>query len=118
MSGEPPATSGDLIDGFTALAGRAHQAGLRILAATIGPFAGAIYPGVSTPEGLAARREVNDWIRTTDTFDAVFDVARAVADPEAPDRIHPALDGGDGMHLDDAGAEAMAGAVDLATLVL
>ncbi|WP_068922736.1 SGNH/GDSL hydrolase family protein [Planobispora rosea] len=118
MSGEAPVTAGALIEGFTALARRAHGAGLKILAATIGPFAGAVYPGISTPEGLAARREVNDWIRTTDTFDAVFDVARAVEDPEAPDRIHPALDSGDGMHLNDKGAQAMAEAVNLQTLAL
>ncbi|GII66621.1 hypothetical protein Skr01_67060 [Sphaerisporangium krabiense] len=118
MSGEPPATSDALIEGFKALARRAHEADLKILAGTIGPFAGAVYPGVSTPEGLAARREVNDWIRTTGTFDAVFDVARAVENPEAPDHIHPTLDSGDGMHLNDKGAEALANAVDLETLAL
>jgi lysophospholipase L1-like esterase len=118
MSGEPPVTSDALIEGFKALAHRAHKAGLKILAATIGPFAGAIYPGVSTPEGLAVRREVNDWIRTTDIFDAVFDVAQAVENPEAPDHIHPALDSGDGMHLNDKGAQAMANAVDPPTLAL
>ena len=116
MSGEPPATSDALIAGFTDLAHRVHEAGLKILVGTIGPFAGAVYPGVSTPEGRAARREVNDWIRTTDAFDAVFDVARAVENPEAPDYIHPALDSGDGMHLNDRGAEAMANAVDPETL--
>jgi len=118
IAGEPPATSGALIEGFKALAHRAHKADLKILAATIGPFAGAVYPGISTPEGLATRREVNDWIRTTNTFDAVVDVARAVEDPEAPDYIHPALDSGDGMHLNDTGAQAMANAVDLGTLAL
>ncbi len=117
MTGEPPATSEALIEGFRTLAHRAHQAGLKILAATIGPFAGA-HPGISTPAGLAARREVNDWIRTTGTFDAVFDVARAVGNPEDPDHIHPALDSGDGMHLNDEGARVMADAVDLETLVL
>jgi lysophospholipase L1-like esterase len=118
MAGEPPATGDDLVAGFTELARRAHDAGLTILAATIGPFAGAIYPGVSTPEGLAIRREVNDWIRTTDVVDAVFDVARAVEDPAAPDHILPTLDAGDGMHLNDDGARAMAEAVDLRTLGL
>lgn len=118
MSGEPPATAADLVAGFESLAQRAHDAGLKILAATIGPFGNAIYPGVSTPEGLAIQREVNDWIRATDTFDATFDVARAVENPEATDTIHPALDTGDGMHLNDAGAEAMANAVDLKTLAL
>jgi hypothetical protein len=72
MFGEPPATSDALIKGFKALAHRAHKADLKILVATIGSFAGAVYPGVSTPEGLAARRKVNDWIRSTDSFDAVF----------------------------------------------
>jgi lysophospholipase L1-like esterase len=118
MSGEPPATSDTLIEGFKTLAHRAHKADLKILAATIGPFAGAVYPGISTPQGLAARRQVNDWIRTTDSFDAVFDVARAVENPEAPDYIHPALDSGDGMHLNDKGAQAMADAVDPETLAL
>jgi lysophospholipase L1-like esterase len=116
MTGEPPATVGALVAGFTTLADRAHAAGLRILVATIGPFAGAVYPGVSTPEGVATRREVNDWIRTTDRFDAVFDVARAVENPDDPDHIHPDLDAGDGMHLNDRGAEAMANAVDPKTL--
>ncbi|GII27833.1 SGNH/GDSL hydrolase family protein [Planotetraspora mira] len=118
LSGEPPATPEALIEGFKALAHRAHRADLKILAATIGPFAGAVPPGFSTPEGLAARRQVNDWIRATDTFDAVFDVARAVENPEDPDYIHPALDSGDGMHLNDKGAQAMADAVDLETLAL
>ncbi|MEU5961232.1 GDSL-type esterase/lipase family protein [Micromonospora parva] len=117
MLGEPPVTADDLVGGFRALADRAHSAGLKILAATIGPFGGA-GPEISTPAGLATRREVNDWIRTTDVFDAVVDVARAVADPPAPDRIHPALDSGDGMHLNDRGAEAMANAVNLDDLAL
>ncbi|WP_067488873.1 GDSL-type esterase/lipase family protein [Actinomadura hibisca] len=116
MDGLPPATAEDLIDGFTTLAGLAHDAGLPILAATIGPFAGAVYPGVSTPEGLAARRRVNDWIRTSGTFDAVFDIARAVENPDAPDFIRPDLDAGDGMHLNDTGARAMAESIDLTTL--
>ncbi|MGI5127993.1 GDSL-type esterase/lipase family protein [Pseudonocardia sp. CA-107938] len=118
MVGEPPARADALVAGFTELARRAHAADLTILAATIGPFGRAAYAGVSTPEGLAARREVNDWIRTTDVFDAVFDVARAVEDPDAPDHIRPDLDAGDGMHLNDDGARAMAEAVDLDALAL
>ncbi|WP_329474859.1 GDSL-type esterase/lipase family protein [Kribbella sp. NBC_01484] len=118
MTGEPAATTDALLEGFTALAHRAHQAGLKILAATIGPFAGAVYPGISTPDGLATRREVNDWIRTTTIFDSVFDVARAVENPADPDYIHPTLDSGDGMHLNDRGAEAMANTVALKALTL
>ncbi|MEV0373122.1 GDSL-type esterase/lipase family protein [Streptomyces sp. NPDC050636] len=118
MAGLPPATAEDLIAGFTELARRAHDAGLAILAATVGPLGGAIYPGHSTPESLANRRRVNEWIRTSGVFDAVFDVAREVADPDRPDYIHPDLDSGDGMHLNDDGARAMAAAVDLTSLAL
>ncbi|MCP2257682.1 Lysophospholipase L1 [Streptoalloteichus tenebrarius] len=118
MLGLPPATADDLVAGFTELAHRAHEAGLVIHAATIGPFAGAIYPGHNTPEGLAARREVNEWIRGGSVFDAVFDVARAVEDPARPDYLRPEFDSGDGMHLNDAGARAMAECVDLDVLRL
>lgn len=112
---EPMPAADALIDGFTALAARAHDSGLNILAATIGPF-GAAETG--TPDGLAVRRQVNDWIRTTDVFDGMFDSAAAVADPATPDFIRPAWDSGDGMHLNDAGAEAMAATVSLDDLVL
>ncbi|WP_030660549.1 GDSL-type esterase/lipase family protein [Streptomyces rimosus] len=116
MLGLPPATAEDLIAGFTELARRAHEAGLSVHAATIGPFAGAVYPGHNTPEGLAARRRVNEWIRTSGTFDSVFDVANAVADPDRPDHIRAEFDSGDGMHLNDSGARAMAATVDLDAL--
>ncbi|WP_235948997.1 GDSL-type esterase/lipase family protein [Nocardia terrae] len=105
-----------LIAGFTALAERAHAAGLPIYANTIGPFGGAIYPGLSVAEGIPVRWAVNEWLRTTDVFDAVFDVAAAVADPADRDRIRPDLDCGDGMHLNDVGARIMAETVDLTAL--
>ncbi|GAA4064983.1 SGNH/GDSL hydrolase family protein [Actinomadura miaoliensis] len=108
MVGLPPARAADLIAGFTELARRARDAGLTIVAATVGPYAGAVYEGISTPEGLAARRRVNEWIRTSGVFDAVADVARAVENPDDPDFIRPEFDSGDGMHLNDAGARAMA----------
>ncbi|MEV6277769.1 GDSL-type esterase/lipase family protein [Nocardia sp. NPDC051832] len=108
MAGQPPATAAELIAGFTELAERAHAAGLVIHAATIGPYAGCVYPGMPIEETLPTRRAVNEWLRGTDVFDGVFDVAAAVADPERPDFIRPEFDSGDGMHLNDAGAHAMA----------
>ncbi|WP_167478065.1 GDSL-type esterase/lipase family protein [Nocardia arthritidis] len=113
---QPPATAAELIAGFTELARRAHAAGLPIHAATIGPYAGCVYEGMSVAKSLAARREVNEWLRTTDIFDGVFDVAAAVEDPERPDYIRPEFDCGDGMHLNDAGAAAMAETIDIAAL--
>ncbi|MFF3222285.1 GDSL-type esterase/lipase family protein [Nocardia suismassiliense] len=116
MSGEAPATTEELIAGFTEIARRAHDAGLTIHAATIGPYAGCVYPGMPIEQTLPTRREVNEWLRSTDVFDTVFDVARAVQDPQRPDFILPAYDSGDGMHLNDAGHHAMAATVDVAAL--
>ncbi|GAB0107353.1 SGNH/GDSL hydrolase family protein [Nocardia sp. JMUB6875] len=110
------ASAEELIAGFTALAERAHAAGLPVYANTIGPFGGAIYPGLSVAEGIPVRRAVNEWLRTTEVFDGVFDVAAAVENPEDRDFIRPDLDSGDGMHLNDAGARAMAETVDLTVL--
>ncbi|KNB54129.1 GDSL-type esterase/lipase family protein [Streptomyces caatingaensis] len=118
MTGLPPAPADDLIMGFTELARRAHWAGLAVHAATIGPFAGAVYPGHSTPEALAARRRVNEWIRTSGVFESVFDVARALEDPGRPGHLRADFDCGDGMHPNDEGARAMAATVDLAALGL
>ncbi|MFD3701619.1 GDSL-type esterase/lipase family protein [Nocardia sp. NPDC058658] len=116
MGGQPSATTEELIAGFTDLAERAHAAGLRIHAATIGPYAGCVFPGMPLLETQPTRHAVNEWLRTTTLFDSIFDVDRAVADPERPDYIRPEFDSGDGMHLNDAGAAAMAATVDVTAL--
>ncbi|WP_447036777.1 GDSL-type esterase/lipase family protein [Streptomyces sp. DSM 118878] len=113
----PIPTAADLITGLTTLAERIHAAGLTAIATTVGPYKDTIYEGYSTPEGIAVARDVNTWIRGTDSpFDAYADFAAAVADPADPDRIHDDYDSGDGLHVNDAGAQALADAVDLATL--
>ncbi|MBZ4324169.1 GDSL-type esterase/lipase family protein [Streptomyces huiliensis] len=114
----PLPTAGDLISGYTELARKAHEAGLRVIAHTIGPYAGTVYEGYDSEQGQAVRCEVNDWIRTADVFDAVTDVAAAVADPDHPERILPAYDSGDHLHLNDEGARVMAAAADVAQLRL
>lgn len=106
-----------LIAGYTELARLAHAAGLPIYANTIGPFGGAYYPNLNVAEGIPVRRQVNEWLRGTDVFDAVFDPAAAVEDPDRPDFIRPEFDF-DGMHLNDAGHDAIAASVDLTALTL
>jgi lysophospholipase L1-like esterase len=101
------ATADALIAGYTTLAERAHAAGLKIYANTVGPFGGAIYPDLNVADGSRERYVVNEWLRGTDVFDGVFDVATAVENPEERDFIRPDLDCGDGMHLNDAGARRM-----------
>lgn len=112
-SDREPVTAADIITGLQQLADRAHEHGLRIFAGTLTPFEGTEYPGYYSPEKEKIRRAVNDWIRTSHVFDAVFEFEKAVLDPKQPGRILPAMSGPDNLHPNDAGYKAMANAIDL-----
>ena len=103
----------DIIAGLKQLVERAHQNGVKIFGATLTPFEGTTYPGYFTPEKEVKRKAVNEWIRTGGAFDGVIDFDKAVQDPNHPDRMLPAYDGGDHLHPGDAGYKAMADAINL-----
>jgi len=88
-----------------------HARGIRIYGATLTPFEGANY---WTPEGEAKRQALNEWIRTSRAYDAVFDFDAAVRDPNRPTKILGQYDPGDHLHLNAAGYQAMANIIDLA----
>ncbi|MDF3298216.1 SGNH/GDSL hydrolase family protein [Streptomyces tropicalis] len=104
----PVLGTAELVAGHGALVRQARRAGLRVVGATLLPFAGSDHWGAR-----AARtgRELNAWIRCSGTYDAVADLHRALAGPADPDRLHPAYDSGDHLHPNDAGYEVMAEAV-------
>jgi lysophospholipase L1-like esterase len=103
-----------IVEGYAQIIRMAHAAGLRIFGATLTPFWGARY---WTPAGEAKREAVNRWITTSGAFDGVIDFARPVADPGHPERLRPAYDSGDHLHLNAAGYRAMANAISLAMLL-
>lgn len=113
----------DLIAGYQSLIDRAHRRGVRVIGATITPFAGALavegspIHGYASPEKDALRQQVNHWIRTSGAFDAVADFDAALRDPARPDALHPAFDSGDHLHPSDRGYAAMASAIDPVTLL-
>jgi GDSL-like Lipase/Acylhydrolase family len=84
-----------IVKGYERIITLAHTAGLKIFGATLTPFEGVRY---WTPAGEAKRDAVNDWIRTSGTFDGVIDFAAAVADPGDPERLNTADDSGDHLH--------------------
>ncbi len=92
---------------------RAHEHGIRVIGATLTPYQGASY--ASAP-GEAAREALNDWIRTSGSFDAVIDFAPVVADPANPLTFAKAYNDRDHLHPNDAGYKAMADAIDLGVL--
>jgi lysophospholipase L1-like esterase len=105
-----PVTPDEIIVGYKQIIARTHAAGLKIFGATILPYQG--YVGW-TAKGEAKRLAVNQWIRTSGTFDAVIDFDRALRDPADPARLAPGFDSGDHLHPGTAGHEAMGNSVDL-----
>ncbi|WP_309230430.1 SGNH/GDSL hydrolase family protein [Nocardia sp. SYP-A9097] len=104
----PVVSADQLIAGQRTLIAEARAAGLRVIGATILPFAGSQYYDADKE---AVRTAVNSWIRGSGEFDAVVDLEAALADPADPKRLAPGLDSGDHLHPGDAGYAVMANAV-------
>jgi lysophospholipase L1-like esterase len=56
---------------------------------------------------------VNTWFRTNTVYDALIDFDAIVRDPVTLTNLLPAYDTGDHLHLNPAGYQAMANAIDL-----
>jgi len=106
-----------IIDGMKTLIERAHAKGIRIIGATLLPYAGAEDPLRYSAAGEAKRQAVNAWIRGTNEFDAVVDFEAVTRDPAQWDRLLPAFDSGDHIHPNDAGYQAMAASISLRLFV-
>jgi len=106
----PTPSAEDLIAAHQQMVERAHEHGLKIFGATLLPFDGAAY---WSPEGEAKRHAFNDWLRKSSAYDGVIDFDAALRDPASPNKILLKYDSGDHLHPNDAGYEAMAGAIDL-----
>jgi lysophospholipase L1-like esterase len=116
-NGEVPATEHSalvqrILAAYQQIVARAHAHGLRVYGATITPYVGSPYyhPG---PLSEADRQAVNQWIRTSEQFDAVIDFDAVIRDPQHPDQMLPLYDSGDHLHPSPAGYKAMGGAVPL-----
>ncbi|HWA96533.1 MAG TPA: SGNH/GDSL hydrolase family protein [Terracidiphilus sp.] len=110
----------DLIDakdlelGLSQIASVAHEHGIKAIGATLTPYKGA---GYFSEKGEQVRKEVNEWIRHSGTFDGVIDFDKITSDPNDPDQFNPADDSGDHLHPGDAGYKAMGEGIDLKLFV-
>ena len=111
----------ELSSGYAQLIAQARSRGVRVVGATLTPFAGAL-PGTPLsdyyqPEKDALRQQLNAWIRAGGHFDAVLDFDAWARDPAHPLRLLPAYDSGDHLHPGDAGNRALAEAIALPLLL-
>jgi lysophospholipase L1-like esterase len=90
----------------------ARQRGLRVLGATITPRDDSGW----VPAMEANRVAVNQWIRTSGAYSAVFDFDAVLRDAVNPHRLAAFYDSGDGLHPNMAGLKALADSIDVAKL--
>lgn len=88
---------------------RVRAEGLKAVGGTWLPYAGVtIAQGYSTPEKLALRQAVNDWIRAPGSFDMVVDFDAVLRDPARHEWLAPHFDSGNHFTPNDAGYAEMA----------
>ena len=81
----PPSPPEQVISAMEDIVDRAHARGIPVIGGTLIPMGKE--PGTVQE---TSRQAVNEWIRTSGTFDAVIDFDRMVRDPQAPWQIYPA----------------------------
>lgn len=104
----PFASADEVLTGLRTLARRLHARGIPVVVGTLTPFKDS---PLWTAEAERQRVALNAALRTCPDFDAVADFDAAVRDPADPQRVRAAYDGGDHIHLNDAGYRAVADAV-------
>ncbi len=110
LSAKDKVSAPQVIQGYRQILDRAHARGIRVIGATIAPYKGAL---LWTPEGEAARQEINAFIRSG-AFDGLIDFDAVIRDPADPAAMRADYHMGDHLHGNDAGYRAMGDAVDLA----
>ena len=65
-----------------------------------------------TEAGDAVREAINQWIRTSRSFDGIVDFDKALRDPLQQDRLLPGYQSGDWLHPNNAGYAVMADAIN------
>jgi len=103
-------TAAELIGGYQQIVARAHSHGIKVVGATLTPEEGV---PTASDRGEAIRQTVNQWIRTSRSFDFVVDFDAVLRDEKRPSLLRREFDPGDHIHPNDLGNRAMAQAFDL-----
>jgi lysophospholipase L1-like esterase len=104
------ASGSSLINAYKQITADAKKAGLTTIGGTITPFGGNSYYSAGHEQ---ARKQVNDFVKAKGNYDFVVDFASAIEDKEDPTKMDSKYNGGDGLHPNVAGYQAMANAFPL-----
>ncbi|TGJ77570.1 hypothetical protein E0Z10_g10701 [Xylaria hypoxylon] len=108
-SGTQSRISSSLQSAFKTISTEAKAAGITMFGATITPFGGS-GQSYSNPTRDSARQTVNKWILAggDGSFAASVDFAKFIANPSTPANLASQYDGGDHLHPNPAGYQAIA----------
>ncbi|WP_410565756.1 SGNH/GDSL hydrolase family protein [Acinetobacter sp. H1(2024)] len=110
-----------LTESYKRVVREAHQQGIQVIGATLLPFSGALpntpLDNYYQPNKDQLRQRINQWIRTSHTFDGVLDLDNGLKDPKHPNRLNPIYDSGDHLHPNDRGNQHMAELVRLDQII-
>ena len=100
-----------LTQGIFSMAADLRAKGIRVMGTTL-PYLIDHMDGTKEKSDLVD--QVNEILRTNaDAFDALLDLGAIIADPDKPQHAKREYLGGDKLHFNEKGGEAVAGAVDL-----
>ncbi len=105
----------ELIAAYERMIDDAHASEILVYGATILPFGNSFY---YTEPREAARQTLNEWIRSSERFDAVIDFDELMRDPGDPTVLLSEFHTGDFLHPNEEGYKKMGDAVDLKLFVL
>jgi lysophospholipase L1-like esterase len=111
--GSSHASSDSLIAAYKQIVDKAHAQNIKVFGATLTPCKGSFY---GRDDVLKAIQDINTWMRTSNTFDAVLDFYNAVVDPNNPETVLDSANSGDHLHLSPYGYELLANCIDLSIL--
>jgi hypothetical protein len=98
---------------YRQMVARAHARGVKVIAATMLPFAGVPFPNFYSPEKERVRQGLNQWIRTSGAFDGVIDMEAMVRDPADPSRYAAGLDAANHFAPNEAGEKRIGEGIDV-----
>jgi len=96
-----------LQNAFKQIVTESKAAGFKTIGATVTAFGGS-GQSYSNPARDAGRQALNKWILESKTFDYTVDFAKFVDDPSQKSQLARQYDGGDHLHPNVAGFQAMA----------
>lgn len=111
-------TAEQMIEGYKQIVASARRHRVPIFGATITPGTGYRHQGHPywSPAQEVKRRKINDWLRSTDIFDDVFDFAGAVQNPLDEAYYRPGASF-DNIHPSDSGQYLIAKSIDVDQLL-